>query len=331
MPNPTQLPHRRDLLALTGLAVGGAVMSQIPDQRPDSVTLAQHQEELAQLAANYEKVPPAQSVVEGWALTHRAGTIGGMAGRDLRPDWSAVTARAMVLEANALVDTGDRAEAARVAGHAAQLAARIGDEHTIAHAYAVRSAVAQSAGQWANAAQLAMKGQAHAGAAPIAVMLVVNQARAEAALGNLPGARESVKRGQALMSSQPSDTWGALGYSLDAYHPGMFATEAAATLVSVGRPGEAAPYLEQATEWVDAKPDATGLACYLRLIAARGAMHGTTMDLYAAREHLQEAVLIAESAGRPAAWLADGVAELARDAERHSHQWGDLVADARAV
>ncbi|WP_239335933.1 hypothetical protein [Frankia sp. CiP3] len=313
------------LTAVTGLTMPGERMGIRLDSRTGD--LARLTGALQALVDGYGSTPPAQTALRAWNLSRHVGVSARWdespaAGRD----WQALHARILVLEGNALIDSGDAGCGVRVLSHAESVAERIGDWPTIAHAHAVLAMAARGQGRWLDALRLAQTGQRYAGGAPVAVMLAIAQASAMAHLGDTVGVVAAIGWAQKRMDRLPPAAHGTTAaYSLDSYHPALFATMAASALVLARQTYAAAPFLSEARERLnDAdSPGAGGLTTLLDIVAADSALNRLRPDIDEAEQHITSAV--AASAGRPAAWLNAEVAQLARQAACHGADWSDLV------
>jgi hypothetical protein len=284
---------------------------------------------LTALADRYEQTDPARSAERAATLAAQAAAVVARGvSHQAGLDWSALVARLLVLEANGLVDSGRGEQAGRVTHRAETVAARIRDWPTVAHAFAVRALWARAESRWEDALEAARAGLAHAGHAPVAAMLAGAEASALASIGNNAGAIETLAGARRLMLALPVEDHGRLGYSLDSYHPALFATVAAAVLVRAGALDEADADLLQARESVE-REQATGLRSSVRLTAAHAAF--ARRDVDAAESATTEAVAVARAEGRPARWVVDGVAALAARASDYGRDWSGLVSSAAGV
>lgn len=326
---------RRRLLAVAGLLAVPAMTEVRPrDTDADAAeTLQALETELTDLAAGYETAPPALSVARGWELAQRSSRLAEMNRRSkLYRAYMAVSTRALVLEANGLVDTRQDADARRVIGMAAALATHIDDRPTAAHAYAVEAQMHRNLKDWANGLRSAERGLTELAGAetPVAIMLAGAQASGRAALGDLPASRVAIARGDRIMARLPPAYHGPVGYSLDAYHPAMWSAARAEVFITAGLGQSAAEPLAEARARAD-DAVATGLQCSVRLLQAQAAMTRRKADPDEARERAADAVLVAQTGSRPAPWLVACLAGLARQTEQHGVLMYDLVGAAKAM
>ncbi len=311
------------VMATSGSTRTGRIMSHRTGHIADD-NLARLGSAMQALVTGYGSTPPAQTALQAWNLSRHIGAMTRW-GKNLHAgrDWQALHSRILVLEGNALIDAGDTASGIRALTHAEAVAELIGDWPTIAHAHAVRAMAARALERWQTALDLAREGQRYAGSSPVAVMLALGEASARARLGDTVGTVSTVGRAQELMDRLPTDAHGTPAYSLDSYHPTLFATMAASVLVLARQTYAAAPFLSEARERVGDSATSGGLTPLVHIVAADAALSRTRVDVEEAEQHVTNAV--AASAGRPAAWVGAEVAHLAAQAARHGADWSDLV------
>ncbi len=317
---------RRRLTAVAGLVAAGRLVRASSGRTRTAQDLAGLTTAMRTLADGYGSTTPAQTALQAWNLgRHVAASRGGPARAG--HDWQALHSRTLVLEGNALVDAGDVSCGLRALTQAESVAASIGDWPTIAHAHAVRAMAARRLQRWKTALTLAVEGQRYAGNTPTAVMLAIAEAGARARLGDTVGTVATVGRAQELMNRIPAEKHGAPSYSLDSYHPALFATMAASALVLAGQIYAAAPFLTEARERAGSgrghDRGVSGLAPLVHIICADAALRRPRPDVEEAEQHVTSAV--AASSGRPAAWVSSEVAQLAGEAAHHGADWSDLV------
>ncbi|MGF7234179.1 MAG: hypothetical protein ACQSGP_04345 [Frankia sp.] len=281
------------------------------------------------LADRYEQTDPAHTATQAARLAEDAAVVAerGVSSQ-AGLDWSALIARLLLLEANGLVDSGHGEQANRVTHRAETVAARIRDWPTVAHAFAIRALWARTESRWEDALDAARQGLTYAGHSPVAAMLAGGEASALASLGDRESAIDTLGEAHRLMMALPSEDHGRLGYSLDAYHPALFATVASAVLVRLEALDAAAPHLLEARESVE-RAGATGLRSSVRFAEAEAAF--VRHDLDAAEMSTTDAVAVALAAGRPARWIVDAVTTLAARARIYGQDWSGLVSSAEGV
>ncbi len=295
-----------------------------------SDTLDDFNAALIDLADRYEQADPAHSADRAARLAEAAAVVAerGVSSQ-AGLDWSALIARLLVLEANGLVDSGHGEQANRVTHRAETVAARIRDWPTVAHAFAIRAMWARTESRWEDALELARHGLTYAGHAPVAAMLAGGEASALTSLGDRESAVEALDGAHRLMLALPAEDHGRLGYSLDAYHPALFATVASTVLVRLGALDAAAPHLLEAREGVE-QAGATGLCSSVRFTEAEAAFVRNDVDT--AEMWATDAVAVALAAGRPARWIVDAVTNLAgRARATYGQDWSGLVSSAGGV
>jgi hypothetical protein len=320
---------RRRLIVASGVAVAGPMTGGGLDSGPDT-PLDALATEFTRLVAGYGATSVEATAIEAWSLQTKINVEtknAGVRSRQYR-DRLALRARVLVLEGNARVDNGEIYYGLRALDTAETLASRIGDDPTVAHVFAVRALAARGRESWDQAFRLARMGQHYAGDAPVAINLLGAEAVALAAQGRGADAQEALHRGQFLMEKLSPDTYGHMTYSADTYHPALFATVAAGTMVRAGQLEAAQPHLDQAWDLVNAAGPA--LASSLHMVETRRQLARERPDYDAATEEIVAAIASAPP-GWPPPWLTAGIADLAaQQTDPVRTRWAEIAYAAAA-
>ncbi len=315
LPTPAAAGVHLDRRHLAALLVTGVASAALLDGLPvirhmqgdlPPISLASLHRTVGSLAVAYETTAPAKTRQALKAAERSVALVAPTLkpGRD-RNAYRAAYAQILTMTANATVDQGDGVRAAQAAGLASRLAREIGDNETVGHAYAVRSAGMLQDGSPRSAVKAAQSGALMAGKTPAAVMALIAEAEAWSYLGNTQAVVETIRGAEEQHAELPESVWGRPGYSLRTYHPGYMKAFAAGALIRAGLPDEAVPRIAEADSLLTG-PGLEGIRAYLALSRARIAVARGDYD--EARQHA--GVGVALSQDRPAAWVGNIVIEL---------------------
>jgi hypothetical protein len=244
---------------------------------------------------------------------------------DLRRDWQQFHARVLVMSAAALGDSGGSTLAMTSARQAGALAGQVGDNVTVAHAGIVRAELeAYTFGHPERGIALAAASRAAAPRSYTAVLALTAEANIRAGRSERLDEIVTVLRHAEAVQATLSE--GPVGYSLDGVHPGFLPAFGGAALVRGGDTARGRAWLDAAAELFD-PAHASGAMSAIRLYQASAALRSREFD----EAQILAIQALAVSAGRPAAWLSDGILLLADWARGAGADWSGLAAQAREL
>ncbi len=295
----------------TGVALADAGISvkQVHPWIGPAMTLDSVQRTITALAVGYYSLDPRKT---GLALQAAEGSLHGVfaerADATQRREAKATYARLLTMSATVATATGDQHDAIRTGDLAASLAYEVGDRQTVGHARSVVAAALGNVGKNRAALSMAQQARSHAGASPAAVMALLEEACAAAAMGRTHTVIDTVAMAEEEHARLPVDAWGSPGYPLGTYHPANAKAFAGWALAKVGMYSEATPRLDEAAELLAGTR--SGLLAFVWLTQASAILGIGDVD----GAHDFAAVAVAQAETRPSWSVTATVARLDRQA-----------------
>jgi hypothetical protein len=289
------------------LAEAGAPVNPVRPWNGPAMTIDSVQRTVTALAAGYYSLDPRKT---GLALRAAEHSLHGVFAEKVDAaqlrEAKATYARLLTMSATVATATGDQQQAIHTGDLAASLASEVGDMQTAGHAWSVVAAALGNAGKNRAALSVAQRARSYAGTSPAAVMALLEEACAAAAMGHVHVVTDSVAMAEAEHARLPADAWGTAGYPLGTYHPANVEAFAGWALAKAGMYSEATPRLDEAAELLSGSSSGSGLLAFVWLTQA-GAILGTG-DVDEA--HDVAAVAVTHAVTRPSWSVAAAVAKL---------------------